>query len=99
MLTDKQKPTNLPDKPHDIPHPKPDSVSDKDPLDTTPKGKLPGSKLSDAEEGGVHWVEARHFALGEGADAEDAVEAAGAQPLQTGQGLPDLDAMGDQALE
>ncbi len=53
----------------------------------------------DAEEGGVEAVEARHFALREGADAEDAVEAAGAQPLQTGQGLPDLDAVGDQAFE
>src|SRR5579872_1042887 len=52
-----------------------------------------------AEAGGGHGVHTHHFALGVGADAEDAVEAGGAQSLQRGQGLPDLDAMGDQALE
>ncbi|CAI6340056.1 unnamed protein product [Periconia digitata] len=48
-----EKPTDLPESPHDIPHPiPPSSANKKDPLDTTPKtpvNDLPG----DAEAGGV----------------------------------------------
>lgn len=35
MLIHLQKPTDLPNTPHDIPHPVPNSISNKDPLDTT----------------------------------------------------------------
>ncbi|KAI9867087.1 MAG: hypothetical protein M1823_009140, partial [Watsoniomyces obsoletus] len=48
-----EKPTGLPESPHDIPHPKPDSLSDKDPLDTTPKTKTPVSSVPDEDAGGV----------------------------------------------
>ncbi|KAL1656397.1 GCR1-dependent translation factor 1 [Didymella pomorum] len=50
-----EKPTDLPTAPHDdVPHPVPDSLSNKDPLDTTlPKTKLPTSSMSDDEAGGV----------------------------------------------
>jgi putative Ca2+/H+ antiporter (TMEM165/GDT1 family) len=44
----------MPESPHDIPHPKPDSLSDKDPLDTKPpKTSAPTSSLPDEDEGGV----------------------------------------------
>ncbi|KAF2828502.1 UPF0016-domain-containing protein [Ophiobolus disseminans] len=48
-----EKPTGLPESPHDIPHPKPDSLSDKDPLDTVPKTSTPVSSLPDEDAGGV----------------------------------------------
>ncbi|KAI8937236.1 hypothetical protein NX059_006445 [Plenodomus lindquistii] len=48
-----EKPTDLPDTPHDIPHPVPDSLSDKDPLETIPKTTPPGSLPMDDVEGGV----------------------------------------------
>ncbi|PSN66744.1 UPF0016-domain-containing protein, partial [Corynespora cassiicola Philippines] len=38
-----EKPTDLPDSPHDIPHPVPPSVSKDDPLDTTPPKTSTGS--------------------------------------------------------
>jgi len=44
-----QKPTDLPDSPHDIPHPVPDSVASKDPLDQTPSSKTPVSAPGDAD--------------------------------------------------
>lgn len=47
-----EKPTDLPTTPHDdVPHPIPDSLSNKDPLDTT--SKSPPSSVSDGETGGV----------------------------------------------
>jgi putative Ca2+/H+ antiporter (TMEM165/GDT1 family) len=52
-LTWLQKPTDLPESPHDIPHPKPDSLPKKDPLDTTPKPKTPASNLPGDDAGGV----------------------------------------------
>jgi putative Ca2+/H+ antiporter (TMEM165/GDT1 family) len=49
-----EKPTDLPDTPHDdLPHPVPDSLSKADPLDTTPKTKAPTSSMPDEEAGGV----------------------------------------------
>jgi putative Ca2+/H+ antiporter (TMEM165/GDT1 family) len=50
-----EKPTDLPTAPHDdVPHPVPDSLSSKDPLDTTPpKTKTPTSSMPDDEAGGV----------------------------------------------
>lgn len=42
-----EKPTGLPDTPHDIPHPVPGSIPDKNPLSTTPKTKAPTSIISD----------------------------------------------------
>ncbi|KAF1920945.1 hypothetical protein BDU57DRAFT_30114 [Ampelomyces quisqualis] len=48
-----EKPTGLPESPHDIPHPKPDSLSDKDSLDTITKPKTPASNLEDDFAGGV----------------------------------------------
>lgn len=48
-----EKPTNLPDTPHDIPHPVPGSLSDQDPLATTPNTKTPSSLPDDDVEGGV----------------------------------------------
>ncbi|KZM21972.1 GCR1-dependent translation factor 1 [Ascochyta rabiei] len=49
-----EKPTDLPDTPHDdAPHPVPDSLSKADPLDTTPKSKTPASSPPDEEAGGV----------------------------------------------
>lgn len=53
-LTTLQKPTDLPDTPHDdVPHPVPDSLSKADPLDTTPKTTVPASSMPDEETGGV----------------------------------------------
>lgn len=53
-LTTLQKPTDLPDTPHDdVPHPVPDSLSKADPLDTTPKTKTPTSSMPDDDAGGV----------------------------------------------
>jgi putative Ca2+/H+ antiporter (TMEM165/GDT1 family) len=52
VLISIQKPTDLPDTPHDIPHPVPDSVSGKDALDTTPP-KTPSSTLNDEDDSGV----------------------------------------------
>jgi putative Ca2+/H+ antiporter (TMEM165/GDT1 family) len=43
----------MPDSPHNIPHPKPDALSDKNPLTTTPKSKTPASNLPGDEAGGV----------------------------------------------
>jgi putative Ca2+/H+ antiporter (TMEM165/GDT1 family) len=48
-----QKPTDLPSKPHDIPHPVPDSLADKNPLDTSSKPKTPTTLSLDDEAGGV----------------------------------------------
>ncbi|KAH7400718.1 hypothetical protein DE146DRAFT_653710 [Phaeosphaeria sp. MPI-PUGE-AT-0046c] len=48
-----EKPTGLPESPHDIPHPKPDSLADKDPLDTIKKPQTPASNLPDEDVGGV----------------------------------------------
>ncbi|KAL6711285.1 GCR1-dependent translation factor 1 [Coniothyrium glycines] len=48
-----EKPTDLPDSIHDNPLPVPGSISDKDPLDTTPTTKLPGSVTNDDVETGV----------------------------------------------
>ncbi|KAF1836977.1 UPF0016-domain-containing protein [Decorospora gaudefroyi] len=48
-----EKPTDLPDTPHEMPHPVPDSVSGKDPLDTTLPPKTPTSSLEDDVDGGV----------------------------------------------
>ncbi|KAF2852193.1 UPF0016-domain-containing protein [Plenodomus tracheiphilus IPT5] len=49
-----EKPTDLPDTPHDIPHPVPGSLSDKDPLESIPKTKAPAAALPDDDvEGGV----------------------------------------------
>ncbi|KAJ4335419.1 GCR1-dependent translation factor 1 [Ascochyta clinopodiicola] len=49
-----EKPTDLPDTPHDdAPHPVPDSLSKADPLDTTSKSKTPASSLPNEEAGGV----------------------------------------------
>lgn len=46
-----QKPTNLPDSPHDIPHPLPPSVSKDDSLDTTyPEKHKDASDVSDDED-------------------------------------------------
>ncbi|KAJ4993945.1 upf0016 domain-containing protein [Stagonosporopsis vannaccii] len=49
-----EKPTDLPDSPHDdVPHPVPDSLSKTDPLDTTSKTKPPSSIMPDDEANGV----------------------------------------------
>lgn len=48
-----EKPTDLPDSLHDNPLPLPDSVGDKDHLDTTPKTGTSGSLTSDDLENGV----------------------------------------------
>ncbi|KAF2133398.1 UPF0016-domain-containing protein [Dothidotthia symphoricarpi CBS 119687] len=40
-----EKPTDLPDTPHDIPHPVPGGLSSKDPLATTPNTKTPASNI------------------------------------------------------
>lgn len=48
-LTVLQKPTDLPESPHDIPHPLPDSAR-KDPLDTTSSKKLPGASDADDDD-------------------------------------------------
>lgn len=51
-----EKPTDLPDSPHDIPHPLPPSSSKDDPLDTSPPKKHTGSGTvpdSDGEPAGV----------------------------------------------
>lgn len=48
-----EKPTDLPDTPHDIPHPVPGSVSSKDPLYTSTPAKTPTSNLDDGADGGA----------------------------------------------
>lgn len=48
-----EKPTDLPDSLHDNPLPLPDSVPDKDHLDTTPKTGTSGSAIDGDVEGGV----------------------------------------------
>ncbi|KAH8732550.1 hypothetical protein GQ44DRAFT_602204 [Phaeosphaeriaceae sp. PMI808] len=48
-----EKPTGLPDRTHDTPHPKPTSLSSKDPLDTTPQSKSPVPSLPDGDTAGV----------------------------------------------
>ncbi|KAL5120679.1 GCR1-dependent translation factor 1 [Pleosporales sp. CAS-2024a] len=48
-----EKPTSLPDTPHSIPHPKPDSLSGKDPLRTTTKPKTPAANVPGDDAGGV----------------------------------------------
>jgi putative Ca2+/H+ antiporter (TMEM165/GDT1 family) len=55
LTTPLQKPTDLPNAPHDdVPHPIPDSLSKSDPLDTTPpKTKTPASSMPDDEAAGV----------------------------------------------
>ncbi|CAE7214661.1 Transmembrane protein [Pyrenophora teres f. teres] len=47
-----EKPTDLPESPHDIPHPVPDSVT-KDPLDQTLPPKTPSSKTPISTPGGA----------------------------------------------
>ncbi|KAF2712689.1 UPF0016-domain-containing protein [Pleomassaria siparia CBS 279.74] len=44
-----EKPTNLPESPHDIPHPLPPSVSKDDPLDTSPKNHAGSGTTPDVE--------------------------------------------------
>ena len=54
MLTILQKPTDLPDSPHDDkPHPVPDSISTKDPLDTSVPPKSPSTPGEDVDTGAV----------------------------------------------
>ncbi|USP73964.1 uncharacterized protein yc1106_01238 [Curvularia clavata] len=48
-----EKPTDLPDSPHDIPHPVPNSISNKDPLDTTGSSKKPSSIIDGDVDTGV----------------------------------------------
>jgi putative Ca2+/H+ antiporter (TMEM165/GDT1 family) len=48
-----EKPTDLPDTPHDIPHPMPGSAAGKDPLDTTVPPKTPTSNLDDDADSGA----------------------------------------------
>lgn len=52
LLTLQQKPTDLPESPHDIPHPIPPSSEKTNPLDTTPKTGT-GAVTEDPEAGGV----------------------------------------------
>ncbi|OAL49553.1 UPF0016-domain-containing protein [Pyrenochaeta sp. DS3sAY3a] len=48
-----EKPTGLPDSPHDSPHPVPGLHDDIDPLDIIPKPKTPASNIDDDSPGGV----------------------------------------------